>query len=84
MPKPQSVPLPDVRARLRQTWSGRVFSEAEVKALREEIAERLGRDYVVWDKASRIDYKLPGRGTVRAIFRITPEQVEDVRRHFPG
>ncbi|MFO1440156.1 MAG: hypothetical protein U1F81_17675 [Verrucomicrobiaceae bacterium] len=41
MPKPQSVPLPDFRARLRQTWSGRVFSEAEVKALREAELENL-------------------------------------------
>ena len=35
---------------------------------------RLGRDYVVWDKASRIDYRLPGRGTVRATFRINPRE----------
>jgi len=42
------------------------------------VMHNLGRDYVVWDKASSIDYKLPGRGTVRASFRITPEQVEDI------
>ena len=48
------------------------------------VMHRLGRDYVVWDKASRIDYKLPGRGTVRATFRITPEQVEAIRRATAG
>ena len=48
------------------------------------VMHRLGRDYVVWDKASRIDYRLPGRGTVRAIFRITPEQVEEIRRATAG
>jgi len=42
------------------------------------VMHNLGRDYVVWDKASSIDYKLPGRGTVRARFRITTEQVEDI------
>ena len=42
------------------------------------VMHNLGRDYVVWDKASSIDYKLPGRGTVRACFHITTEQVEDI------
>lgn len=42
-PKPQSVPLPDFRARLRQTWGSRVFSDAEVKAMREaELEHCLG------------------------------------------
>ncbi|MBN8421521.1 MAG: hypothetical protein J0L73_21580 [Verrucomicrobia bacterium] len=34
-PHPQSVPLPDFRTRLRQTWGGRVFSAAEVAEMRE-------------------------------------------------
>ena len=34
-PKPQSVPLPDFRARLRKTWGSRVFSDAEVDEMRE-------------------------------------------------
>jgi len=38
-PKPQSVPLPDFRARLRQTWGSRVFSDVEVKAMREAELE---------------------------------------------
>jgi hypothetical protein len=38
-PKPQSVPLPDFRARLRQTWGCRVFSDAEVKEMREAELE---------------------------------------------
>ena len=48
------------------------------------VMHNLGRDYVVWDKASSIDYKLPGRGTVRARFRITAEQVEDIRQATAG
>ena len=48
------------------------------------VMHNLGRDYVVWDKASSIDYKLPGRGTVRASFRITPEQVEDILQATAG
>lgn len=48
------------------------------------VMHRLGRKYVVWDKSSSIDYKLPGRGTVRATFRITPEQVEEIRQATAG
>jgi acyl-coenzyme A thioesterase PaaI-like protein len=48
------------------------------------VMHNLGRDYVVWDKASSIDYKLPGRGTVRASFRITTEQVEDILQATAG
>lgn len=48
------------------------------------VMHQLGRRYVVWDKASRIDYRLPGRGTVRAVFRVTPEQVDTIRRAAAG
>jgi hypothetical protein len=34
------------------------------------LMANLGRDYIVWDKAATIRYKKPGRGTVRAEFRI--------------
>ena len=48
------------------------------------VMHNLGRDYVVWDKASSIDYKLPGRGTVRARFHITPAQLEDILQATAG
>ena len=37
--KAHGVPLPDFRSRLRQTWGSRVFSDAEVKAMREAELE---------------------------------------------
>lgn len=40
----------------------------------------LGRDYIVWDKAARIQFKKPGRGKVSARFYIPPERVEEIRR----
>jgi hypothetical protein len=43
------------------------------------LIENLGPDYIVWDKAGSVRYRKPGRGTVRAEFRITPEQVADIR-----
>jgi acyl-coenzyme A thioesterase PaaI-like protein len=38
----------------------------------------LGRGYVVWDKAARIEYLKPGKGTLRAHFRLTDEMLADV------
>jgi Domain of unknown function (DUF4442) len=39
----------------------------------------LGRDYIVWDKAASIRYRKPGKGTVRAEFRLTDAQLDDIR-----
>jgi len=39
----------------------------------------LGREYIVWDKAATIRYRKPGRGTVRAEFRLSDAQIDDVR-----
>lgn len=41
---------------------------------------RLGKEYVIWDKAARIDFERPGKGTVTATFTLTPEDDATVRR----
>src|ERR1700751_5448319 len=43
------------------------------------LMANLGRDYIVWDKAASIRYRKPGRGTVRAEFRLTDAQLEEIR-----
>ena len=43
------------------------------------LMANLGRDYIVWDKAASIRYRRPGRSTVRAEFRLTNAQLEDIR-----
>ena len=43
------------------------------------LMANLGRDYIVWDKAANIRYRKPGRGTVRAEFRLTDVQLADIR-----
>src|SRR5580698_1027213 len=43
------------------------------------LIANLGPDYIVWDKAATIRYRRPGKGTVRAEFRLTEAQIEDVR-----
>lgn len=43
------------------------------------LLNTLGDDYIVWDKAAEIDFKKPGKGTLRAQFNLTSEQIEDMR-----
>jgi hypothetical protein len=43
------------------------------------LVHHLGPEYVVWDKAAAIQFKRPGRGLVRAFFRVTPEEVAAIR-----
>jgi hypothetical protein len=43
------------------------------------LMENLGAEYVVWDKAASIRFRKPGKGTVRAEFLLTEEQLDDIR-----
>lgn len=45
------------------------------------LMQVLGRDYIVWDKAASIRFRKPGKGTVKAAFRITDEKVNEIRTH---
>jgi hypothetical protein len=43
------------------------------------LMANLGCDYIVWDKAASIRYRKPRQGTVRAEFRLTDAQLDDIR-----
>jgi len=43
------------------------------------LIENLGREYIVWDKSATIRFRRPGKGTVRASFRLWEEQIEEIR-----
>jgi hypothetical protein len=43
------------------------------------LMANLGPDYIVWDKAATIRYRKPGQGTVRAEFRLSDGQIDDIR-----
>ena len=43
------------------------------------LIDNLGPDYIVWDKAATIRFRKPGKGTVRAQFRLTQEQIDSLR-----
>ncbi len=44
------------------------------------LIENLGRDYIVWDKAATIRFRKPGKGIVSASFRLTEEQLDEIRQ----
>ena len=46
------------------------------------LIENLGRDYIVWDKSANIRFRKPGKGKVFAAFRLSDEQIEEVRREL--
>lgn len=43
------------------------------------LMANLGSGYIVWDKAASIRYHKPGRGMVRAKFRLTDAQLDNIR-----
>ncbi len=43
------------------------------------LMEQLGPEYIVWDKAASIRFRRPGRGVLRAQFRLPRERVTEIR-----
>lgn len=43
------------------------------------LIENLGPGYIVWDKSASIRFRRPGRGTVRATFRLRQEELDAIR-----
>ncbi|MEL6651111.1 MAG: DUF4442 domain-containing protein [Bacteroidota bacterium] len=44
------------------------------------VMANLGSDFIVWDKSAKIEFVSPGRGTVEAVFEISPEQIEEIKQ----
>lgn len=44
------------------------------------LIENLGQDYIVWDKSATIRFKRPGRGTVIASFRLSDQQIDEIKQ----
>jgi len=43
------------------------------------LMENLGPDYIVWDKSASIRFKKPGKGMVSASFRLSNQQIEEIK-----
>jgi acyl-coenzyme A thioesterase PaaI-like protein len=77
-----------VRVELRQHWynrnyvgthfGGSLFAMADPFRMI-PLLRVLGRDYIVWDRASEIEFLKPGRGTVTAEFNLDDTTVEEIR-----
>jgi hypothetical protein len=46
------------------------------------VMERLGPNYIVWDKSATIDFKSPGKGLVHASFSLSEEMVSDLKKEL--
>lgn len=46
------------------------------------LIKNLGDDYVVWDKSASIRFRKPGKGKMRASFRLSQEQIDLIRRQL--
>lgn len=46
------------------------------------ILNYLGKDYIVWDKSAKIDFLKPGKGTVKAVFEIKKEKLEEIKQEI--
>ncbi len=44
------------------------------------LLRNLGSNYIVWDKGGHIEFKKPGRGTLKATFSYTKEEIETIRK----
>lgn len=40
----------------------------------------LGDDYIVWDKNASIEFVKPGKGTVYGDFRLSPQEIQKVKK----
>ncbi len=43
------------------------------------LMNNLGREYIVWDKAAQIDFIKPGTGSVFAYFKLSADQIMDIK-----
>ncbi len=44
------------------------------------LVQRLGPEFIVWDRAATIDFLRPGLSTVSASVRVTEEEVAAIRK----
>jgi hypothetical protein len=78
----------EVRIRLPLSWRtrnvvGTIFGGSMYGAVDPVymvmLRERLGRDFVVWDKAASIRFRKPGRTALHASFRLDDAEIEAIR-----
>lgn len=78
----------EIRIRLPLSWRtrnyvGSIFGGSMYGAIDPVymlmLIKGLGRDYEVWDKSATIRFRRPGRETLRATFRVSAEDLAQIR-----
>jgi|SRR5271163_3079694 len=64
---------------VRTHYGGSLYSMADPFFML-MLIENLGKDYIVWDKSASIRFRKPGRGTVFAEFRLSDEQIGEIKQ----
>lgn len=44
------------------------------------LLKNLGRDYIVWDKMTTVDFKKPGRSDLKAIFELKQDEIDEIKK----
>ncbi len=44
------------------------------------LINNLGSNYIVWDKAARIEFKKPGKGRVSVSFKFSDEEIAEIKK----
>ena len=42
------------------------------------VSQNIGKGYVVWDQAAKIEFLKPGKGKVHATFELTQDQINEI------
>jgi acyl-coenzyme A thioesterase PaaI-like protein len=42
------------------------------------VSQNLGKGYIIWDQAAKIEFLKPGKGLVHASFDLTQEQLDEI------
>lgn len=42
------------------------------------VSQNLGKSYIIWDQAAKIEFLKPGKGKVHAAFEITQKQLDEI------
>ena len=48
------------------------------------VSQNLGKSYIVWDQAAKIEFLKPGKGKVHAVFEVHKEQIDAIIHSAEG
>lgn len=71
------------RNALNTHFGGNLFSMADPHYIL-LLMNILGKEYVIWDKSTNIDFVRPGKGKVTVEFKISDQMLEDIYRNTEG